>query len=403
MHASIELDALSLAQFLGLDAADRAALAQAQPLIERSLGPALDRLYSAVRGFGPALGHFVDEEHLARARQAQLQHWQSLISGDWDHSYELRAKRIGAAHARIGLDHRLYLSGYALVLAEIGRALGDVGQNGADDGADSASMSRAQSALLKCAMLDMSMVITAYLEALAAQSTAKSRFLANMSSDLRAPLHAMIGYAELALEELPPTLRIKQDIGQMLGSANRLLSLVNGLLDLSKIETGVIELTPDTFDPIPFTQAAVDLVADEASRKGNSLDVVVEGDVGLITIDPDKLGHCLNILLNNAVRFTNNGAVCVRISRQLRGNHAVVVHEVRDTGVGMTAEQVRTVFGDASFSKLQAGRAGGAGLGLAIARGLAKCLGGDLSVETEKGKGATFTLTVPVRPAVAQS
>ncbi len=391
------LNAASLADFLGLGAAERGALAKHRHVFERSIEQALDHFYAEVRRFAPAMRYFSDENHLQRARQAQLRHWRTLMEGRFDNNYQLRVQRIGAAHARIGLDHRVYLSGYALV---IDGALNSVCRLRADAAGDddAASIGMASSALLKCALLDMSMVVEAYLEASEARSAARSRFLANMGHDLRTSLNTVIGYAELTLEEMSSRPQAAQDTNHILGAAFRLLRLANGLIELAKIEAGEADLAFESVDPIQLTQA---LIADaDAEGAGNSTKMVAEGEIGRLTTDPDKLRRCLAILLGNANRFTRNGAVTIRIARRTERIGQVIVYEVADTGIGMSKEQIARFFGDAPFSaEIQVNRSGGAGLGLAIARALARCLGGDLSVESEPGSGTTFRLVVPVDPA----
>lgn len=389
-----------LARFMSLGAAERAVLAVHRQELEGALAPALDRLYADMRGYRAVIGHFADEHHIARARRAQLEHWRALFSGVFDERYEARAKRIGAAHARIGLDHRFYLGGYALVLEEMFRRLAArTGAVGLEPEASAALLG----ALLKCAMLDMGVVISAYLEALEAASTAKSRFLANMSHELRTPLNAVIGYSELALEELQPETDVANDVDSALAAARRLSGMINGLLDLAKIEAGTVQQSFEPLDPAAIARVAVNLVGPELRRNRNVVEFSVEDGIGLVTTDADKLGRCLHILLANAARFTREGAVSVRVARETRREGDVVSFEVRDTGVGMSEERLARLFDPLWASPSLADERDGVGLGLAITRSLARLLGGGLSASSIAGEGSAFTLWVPYAPSAYAS
>lgn len=377
---------------------ERTDLARLGPALERALELAVARLYADIRSFAPALAHFDDEGRIEHARRAQLSHWRALMAGDPDYDYEARAKRIGESHARIGLDHRIYLSGYAIVLDELLRVL-----CGADGGAqaDAAVLARARGALIKLAMLDMSLVVAAYLDASEQQSLAKSRFLASLAHDLRTPLNAVIGHAELALEELQPDPQRTGDIGHILAASQGLLRLVNGLLDLAKTEAGTMSLAPATFDVAEFVRNAIEDVQEEAARNGDSVAFAGPGEGAVITTDPDKLGQILNILLMRAISSTRHGAIVVRAFRQQRRAREMIVFQVADTGMGLSAQQLAQFRGEQA--ELMPGQAGESGLGLALARSVARRLGADLTVESESGKGATFSLALPAASEAEQT
>jgi signal transduction histidine kinase len=384
-----------LARFLSLGGAERAALAAHLPELEGALAPALDRLYGDMRGSRAVIGHFADEQHIGRARRAQLEHWRSLFSGVFDERYEARAKRIGAAHAKIGLDHRFYVGGYALVLEELYRRL--AAQWDAAE-LEPGSAGTLFGAVLKCAMLDMGVVLSAYFEALEAASTAKSRFLASMSHELRTPLNAVIGYSELALEELPPDADVADDVDNALSAARRLSELINGLLDLAKIEAGTVQQSLEPLDPVAIARVAVNLAGPELRRNRNVVELSFGEGIGLVTTDADKLGRCLHILLANAARFTRDGAVSVRVARETRREGDAVTFEIRDTGVGISEERLARLFDPLRASPTLADERDGVGLGLAITRGLARLLGGGLSASSAVGEGSMFTLWVPGAP-----
>lgn len=237
-------------------------------------------------------------------------------------------------------------------------------------------------------------------EAAERANAAKSHFLASMSHELRTPLNAIIGYSELLLEEMEAAENdaAMKDINRILGAARRLLNLINGILDLSKIEAGRMEASLAAFSPLDVLNEAVETMRPLAAKNGNTISVAVTSDLGEAYSDAFRIGQCLLNLISNACKFTEEGAITVSARRVRDHDLDWLVFNVADTGLGMTAEQIARLFqpfvqADASV----ASRYGGTGLGLSITRRLAEMLGGDLSVESEVSKGSTFTLRVPAR------
>lgn len=225
---------------------------------------------------------------------------------------------------------------------------------------------------------------------------AKSQFIANMSHELRTPLSAVIGYAEMLEEELEDQKGVLGDLHKISANARHLLTLINDVLDLSKIEAGRMEVHPETFDVSKLIVDAAGTVQALVAKKGNRLAIMKSGDLGDMHSDVVKIRQCLLNLLSNAAKFTENGTITLSSSRSDPGPEAEVVFQVSDTGIGMTREQLDKLFqrftqADASTTR----RYGGSGLGLAITRALARMLGGDIAVESEPGKGSTFTLRLP--------
>jgi len=228
-----------------------------------------------------------------------------------------------------------------------------------------------------------------------AADRAKTQFLASMSHELRTPLNAIIGYSELLREEaedrsLP---MFTGDLDKIRGAGRHLLALINDVLDLSKIEAGKVEIVPALF---PLRRVIDDVVATVdplVTPRNNRLDVRSTAEGVQMHSDETRIRQVLFNLLSNASKFTENGSITLGVSRQ--GDW--MTFAVTDTGIGMTKEQAARLFeafvqADASI----AARYGGTGLGLAISRRLCRLMGGEVSVESEPGKGSTFTVRLPI-------
>ncbi|MGE0828180.1 MAG: ATP-binding protein [Hyphomonadaceae bacterium] len=227
---------------------------------------------------------------------------------------------------------------------------------------------------------------------------AKSQFLANMSHELRTPLNAIVGYSELLLEEAEASgnSNAAKDVARILTAGRHLLSLINGILDLSKIEAGRMDCHAETFDPRGVIETAAETVRHLAEKNGNTLTIEIEGDLGQAETDALKLSQCLLNLLANAVKFTANGAVTLKAVRVRDNDLDWLTFDIIDTGIGMTPEQIGRLFQPFAQADVSTTRKyGGTGLGLSITRRLVELMGGDLSVESRPGEGSVFTLRAP--------
>ena len=226
-------------------------------------------------------------------------------------------------------------------------------------------------------------------------SLAKSRFLANMTHELRTPLNAVIGYSELIAEENEERNGVARDARRIQGAGRTLLTLVDDLLDLSKIEAGRAEVNLELTELGPIAHEAVGTVRPIADQNGNRLVIEIDDDVGSIISDPLRVRQILVNLLANACKFTEEGDVTLALDRD--GDS--VQFTVHDTGIGMNAEQIARIFepfGQADSSTTR--RFGGSGLGLSIARSYARMLGGKISVLSEPNVGTSFVVRLPVVP-----
>ncbi len=226
----------------------------------------------------------------------------------------------------------------------------------------------------------------------------KDEFLASMSHELRTPLNAIIGFSEVMLERLFGEVNAKQEeyLGDILSSGRHLLSLINDILDLAKIEAGRMELEPAAFHLPQAIDNALVLVRERAQRRGITLEQSVDPRLGEITGDERKVKQVLLNLLSNAVKFTPEGGRIDVRAALLDGGAEV---SVADTGVGIAPEDHEAVFEE--FRQVgtdYARKHEGTGLGLALARKFVELHGGKIWVQSQVGQGATFTFTIPVRP-----
>lgn len=235
-------------------------------------------------------------------------------------------------------------------------------------------------------------------EAAEAASRTKSQFLANMSHELRTPLNAIIGYSEMLAEEAEEEKQedALSDLQKIHRAGKQLLSLINDILDLSKIEAGKMELYLETFDVGEMAQDVVTTIRPLVEKNANRLEVRCPADIGAMTADVTKVRQNLFNLLSNACKFTEGGTITFEINREVRQGEEGYAFHVLDTGIGMTAEQLGKLFEAFTQADLSTTRKfGGTGLGLAITRRFTRMMGGDVSVQSEMGAGSTFTMWLP--------
>jgi signal transduction histidine kinase len=225
----------------------------------------------------------------------------------------------------------------------------------------------------------------------------KSEFLANMSHELRTPLNAIIGFSEVLLERLFGELNEKQDdyLKDIHSSGRHLLTLINDILDLSKVEAGRMELELSTFDLAGAISNAMTLVRERAQRHGIALGQEVDPELGELVADERKFKQILLNLLSNAVKFTPDGG---RIDVSARADGDNVVVAVHDTGIGIAPEDHAAVFEEfRQVGRNYTSKQEGTGLGLALTRKFVELHGGTIRVESQPGQGSTFTFTLPAR------
>jgi signal transduction histidine kinase len=235
---------------------------------------------------------------------------------------------------------------------------------------------------------------------LAEASERKSQFLASMSHELRTPLNAIIGLTEMMVSNAARfgTEKAQEPLQRVNAAGTHLLSLINEILDLSKIEVGKLELNLEPVDLARLIDEVIGTAGQLAEKNRNRLVVEAQENRGALNADSLRLKQILLNLLSNACKFTKDGEVALRVSKVADGRDWVEL-AVADNGIGMTAEQQAKLFQDfTQADSLTARRYGGTGLGLALSRKLARMMGGDVTVTSEPGKGSVFTVRLPGGP-----
>jgi signal transduction histidine kinase/DNA-binding response OmpR family regulator len=238
------------------------------------------------------------------------------------------------------------------------------------------------------------------MEAAEAANQAKSQFLANMSHEVRTPMNAIIGYSEMLIEEAQDTGEdaFVPDLKKIHAAGKHLLALINDILDLSKIEAGKMDLYLEDFLVRDTVQDVVTTMKPLVDKNENVLEIEIAPEISVMHADVTKVRQGLFNLLSNACKFTKQGTIYLRVlPEEINGRPAAAFH-VKDSGIGMTPAQVSKVFeaftqADESTTR----KYGGTGLGLTITRKFCEMMGGSIGVESEYGKGTTFTIRLPIQ------
>ncbi|MEP7325077.1 MAG: GAF domain-containing protein [Gemmatimonadota bacterium] len=235
-----------------------------------------------------------------------------------------------------------------------------------------------------------------------AANAAKSGFLASMSHELRTPLNAILGYSEMLQEDAADGghQEMIPDLQKIQSAGRHLLTLINEVLDLSKIEAGKMDLYLETVDVQTVVEEVATTVRPLVERNGNRLDLQLLGDPGAIRADATRLRQVLLNLLSNATKFTDHGVITLAVERE----PDAMEFRVSDTGIGMTNEQMGRLF--EAFTQAEAAttsKFGGTGLGLALSRKFCQLMGGNVTVSSELGKGSTFTARIPIGERIEEA
>ena len=229
-------------------------------------------------------------------------------------------------------------------------------------------------------------------------SDQKTKFFANMSHELRTPLNAILGYGEMLYEDCEDLGYddLLPDLKKITSSGTHLLSLINNILDLSKIEAGKMELFVTSFEIENMVQTIKDVSEPLAAKNDNGFVINLDGAMGSMSQDETKLRQCLTNFLSNGFKFTKNGTVTLDVKARMDGGVEFVDFAVIDTGAGMSPEGVAKVFEEyTQAERSTSANYGGTGLGLPISKKFAEMMGGDVIVTSEEGVGSVFTMSVP--------
>ena len=231
-------------------------------------------------------------------------------------------------------------------------------------------------------------------------NAAKTKFLANMTHELRTPMNAIIGYTEMLLEETQEKnlMEIHSDLTKIDSSAKILLELINEILDLSKIEAGKMEIYLDSFKIQEVIETAIHTVEPMLQKNKNTLELKCDENLGYMVADINRVRQTLINLLGNANKFTDGGSITLEALRINKQDTPWIIFKITDTGIGIPKDKLRSIFSeftqaDSSTSR----RYGGTGLGLAISQRFCRMMGGSISVNSEVGQGSTFTVQLPAK------
>ena len=235
-----------------------------------------------------------------------------------------------------------------------------------------------------------------------AASRAKSGFLANMSHELRTPLNAVIGYSEILIEDTAEAGNDQwgNDLRRIQNAGKHLLSLINDILDLSKIEAGKMGLNLEYFRVDTMVKDVIDTIKPMAEKNSTELEVKASDGIGVMLSDITKVRQILFNLISNGIKFSEDGKVIIDCRRVKEEDREYITIEVEDTGIGMSPEDLEKLFEEFfQVDNSNAKKWSGTGLGLVISQRFSHMLGGTISVSSELGKGSTFTVNIPVNTA----
>jgi signal transduction histidine kinase len=233
-------------------------------------------------------------------------------------------------------------------------------------------------------------------EAAMEASRVKSEFLSKVGQELRTPLNGIIGYAEIIHEETDSP-AARSDAERIVSAAKHLHVLLNDILDQSRLDSGRLNVKREVLPVVGMIAEIHGLMRPSARTAGVNLTVQPSAAAGYVVADHVRLRQCLLNLVGNAIKFAPRGNVSIKTRLEERGGHDVVVFDVVDDGIGISSADQENLFKPFSQANAQISEIyGGAGLGLSIARDLARAMGGDITFTSELGQGATFSLSIPV-------
>ncbi len=403
----------NLKQYVSFTDEDAKLLVEAGPLVHPHLPALADLFYERILADPEAARVFSGNEQLQRLR-GTLQEWaRGLFRGTYDESYARERDRIGEVHVRLGVQQKHVIASMNIVRSFLLQTINK-------EAPDLAHASRLKHAINKILDIDLNLMCESYFDAsvrelrtlnkqledanleLAELSRVKDDFLAHTSHELRTPLNSIMGFTRLILDGFCKNEEEERELmHDVYDSAQHLLTIVNDILDVAKIEAGKLKLNPEAVELRPLLDQVLAVVSVQAEAKHLKLvDETQNGDLPAVTADKHRLRQILINLLGNAVKFTDNGSVTLRASSEQVPGH--LAFEIQDTGIGIPPEKQAQLFEkftqvDSSFTR----RHGGSGLGLAICRRLVEMMGGRIVLESRgAGAGTTVCFTLPLATEV---
>ena len=392
--------------FLQFSPRDCELLHDLEDLFRERLDEITQRFYEHLLSFDETLSVFKDVAMIRHLSEAQKVYLMQAVHGPFDAAYFEQRWRIGYIHNVIRVEPQWFIGAFQLYHRILYPMILERYQD------DATAVMEHILALDKIMNLDMQLGIQSYYVhhedtmgklrdlnlQIEAASLAKSQFLANMSHEFRTPLNAILGFTEVLQDEIPGTVNDEQQeyLGDIHNAGGLLLRLINDVLDLSKVESGRLELFYETFPVAQTIREAITTLRGQAEKKGIFIHAQLPPDLGLITADQIRFKQVLFNLLSNAVKFTDSGGVTISAaieSGQLR-------LAVSDTGIGIKPEDMSRLFVEfAQVDASHARRYEGTGLGLALSKRLVEAHGGQIWGESRFGEGSTFYVLVPLRPS----
>ncbi len=397
--------------YLDFTERDITLLKELNGLIHQHADEIINKFYSHLLRFNETRSFLSDEETIKKARRTQKEYLLMLTDGIYDEKYFEHRLNVGKTHDRIDLHPNWYIGAYCLYHRLIFPLIITTYKDQPDKITDYILV------IDKIMNLDMQLAIDTYIHSyhaaleekvrltqiqnkkIEAANKAKSEFLANMSHELRTPLNAIIGFSEVLRDKLCGDLNDEQiefamDIHS---SGQHLLQMINDILDLSKVESGKLELKYEQFEIGKAIEAVLITLKGLADKKSLSIETILHNPVDRIFADPVKFKQILYNLLSNAIKFTpKNGKITV-YSTTFRKEKDFIEVKVTDTGIGIAPEDYPKIFVefsqvDSSYSRNYEGT----GLGLALTKKLVEMHGGNIGFESTVKAGSTFQFTLPV-------
>lgn len=401
--------------YLDFTERDVTLLKELNGLIHQHADDIIDKFYGHLLRFKETQAFLPDEETIKEVKRTQKEYLLMLTEGNYDEKYFMHRLNVGKTHDRINLLPNWYIGAYCLYHRLLYPLIIKTYKDRPDKITDYILV------LDKIMNLDMQLAMETYIHSynaaleekirlaeiqnkkVEAANKAKSEFLANMSHELRTPLNAIIGFSEVLRDKLCGDLNDEQMEFSMdiHSSGQHLLQMINDILDLSKIESGKLELKYEEFEIGGAVDAVLITLKGIASKKSLAIETTLHNPAARLFADPVKFKQILYNLFSNAIKFTpENGKITIHTAAIKEEKDCIEV-EVTDTGIGIAPEDYPKIF--VEFSQVDSSHSRkyeGTGLGLALTKKLVELHGGKIGFESRVGIGSTFRFTLPVNPFI---